>query len=133
MLDLAVIIVTWNNADVIYDAIHSLLGDLQSTELQYQVWVVDSASSDNTADIIRTNFPDVHLVKSDQNLGFSRANNLAMYELGFKNKNCINDLPRAVYLLNPDTITHKGATKTLYDTLLSHEKVGGCWCKVNLR
>jgi GT2 family glycosyltransferase len=36
----------------------------------------------------------------------------------------VNELPKAVYLLNPDTITQPGATRTLYDALLSESKLG---------
>ena len=125
MLDLAVVIVTWNNQDIINNALRSLLDDLRTTALDYQVWVVDSASSDKTVDVIRTNFPDVTVIASDENLGFGRANNLAMREMGFERDKPTSDLPRAVYLLNPDTVTHHGATQALYEALMSHDDVGG--------
>ena len=124
MLDLALVIVTWNNADIIGNALQSLIDDLETTRLAYQVWVVDSASSDHTVDLIRTNFPDVTLIACEENIGFSRANNLALREMGFERDKLITELPSVVYLLNPDTITHQGATQTLYDTLLNHEDVG---------
>lgn len=125
MLDIAVVIVTWNNQDIIGNALQSLLDDLQTTTLAYQVWVVDSASSDETVGLIRTNFPDVHLIACDENIGFSRANNLAMREIGFEHDKPATELPRVVYLLNPDTVTHQGATQTLYDTLMNDDDVGG--------
>ena len=125
MLDLAVVIVTWNNQDIINNALRSLLDDLRTTELDYQVWVVDSASSDNTVDVIHTNFPDVTVIASDENIGFGRANNLAMREMGFERDKPTSDLPRAVYLLNPDTVTHRGATQALYEALMDHDDVGG--------
>ncbi|HRF97377.1 MAG TPA: glycosyltransferase, partial [Aggregatilineales bacterium] len=84
-----------------------------------QVYVVDSASSDGTADYIRENFPDVDLYASPDNLGFGRGNNHAI-----KRIMASPNLPKAVYLLNPDTITHKGATRTLYETLLANPKTG---------
>ena len=55
--DLAVIIVTWNNADVIGDALRSLIDDLRESGLRYQVCVVDSGSGDRTLEIIRGEFP----------------------------------------------------------------------------
>jgi N-acetylglucosaminyl-diphospho-decaprenol L-rhamnosyltransferase len=125
MLDLAVVIVTWNNQDIIGNALQSLLDDLQTTALAYQVWVVDSASSDETVDLIRTNFPDVHLIACDENIGFGRANNLAMREIGFDRDKSASELPHVVYLLNPDTVTHQGATQTLYDILMNDDDVGG--------
>lgn len=125
MLDLAVVIVTWNNVDIIKDTLQSLIDDLQTTDLAHQIWVVDSASSDNTVEFIQSTFPDVTVIASKENLGFSRSNNLALREIGFEQDTPENDLPRVVYLLNPDTITHQGATQTLYDTLMNREDVGG--------
>jgi len=124
MLDLAVVVVTWNNQGIIHNTLRSLLDDLKTTGLSYQVWVVDSASSDETVDIIRADFPDVKLIASEENLGFSGANNLAMREMGFDGNTSNAELPCAVYLINPDTITHQGATYTLYDTLRSRDDVG---------
>ncbi len=123
MLDLAIVVVTWNNADIIEDALSSVIADLDTTPLSYKVWLVDNASSDNTMAVVRENFPTVELIASDENLGFSRANNLAMRRIGFDGLES-NKLPRAVYLINPDTITHHNATQRLFDTLMSHDDVG---------
>jgi len=124
MLNIVIVVVTWNNEDIIGDALSSVIADLDTTSLEYKVWVVDSASSDDTVNVIRRDFPTVKLIASEENLGFSRANNLAMREMGFDSSTDIDDLPCAVYLLNPDTITHQGATQLLYDTLVSREQVG---------
>ena len=122
--DLAVVIVTWNNAEVITDALGSLLLDLGHSGLRYQVWVVDSGSSDQTPSIVRRGFPDVSLIENAANIGFSAANNQAMRLMGFDNPARSPEQPSAVYLLNPDTITHPGATRQLYDTLMSRDSVG---------
>lgn len=124
MLDLAIVIVTWNNQEIIHNTIQSLIADLATTHLTYEIWVVDNASTDETVHIIQSNFPNVNLIASENNLGFSQANNLAMRHIGFE-KNLESDkLPCAVYLLNPDTVTHQGATQTLYHTLMEKNKVG---------
>ena len=123
MTDLAVIIVTWNNADVIRDALSSLINDLKNSSLRYEVWVVDSASEDQTKDIVRLDFPAVHLIENKANIGFAAANNLAMRQLGFGQSEGSAAAPPAVYLLNPDTITHPGATKILYDALTTKPDV----------
>ncbi len=120
MTDLAVILVTWNNADVIVPALRSLIEDLEGSGLRYQVWLVDSNSSDNTAELVRRDFPRVKLLECDENRGFGAANNLALWQLGFGYADS-GDLPAAVYLLNPDTITHPGACKRLYDTLMASD------------
>ncbi|MDE2635092.1 MAG: glycosyltransferase family 2 protein [Chloroflexota bacterium] len=117
--DLAVVIVTWNNAAVIGDALRSLVDDLKESGLRHEVWIVDSASDDQTADIVRRDFPALKLIECVRNIGFAAANNLALRRLGFGDAPPERDLPSAVYLLNPDTVTHRGATKRMYDELLS--------------
>ena len=122
--DLAVIIVAWNNAEVIGDALRSLLDDLRESGLRYQVCVVDSGSSDRTLEIIRGEFPAVRLIANEANIGFAAANNLAMRALGFGGSPRALQKPAAVYLLNPDTITHQGATKSLYEALMTDPDAG---------
>lgn len=124
MSDLAVIIVTWNNDRVIVDALSSLTADLSASSLDFVIWVVDSNSSDNTAALAREGFPDVTLVTCEENIGFARANNLAMRELRLNEDESKSDAPSAIYLLNPDTVTQKGATQTLFDALFADDGVG---------
>ncbi len=124
MLDLAVVIVTWNVRALALEALRSLYADLASSDLSADVWVVDSASSDGTVDAIRGAFPQTHIIASTENLGFGRANNLVLREIGFGQATTKQDLPPAVYLLNPDTITHPGATRSLYDALLNQPTAG---------
>ena len=119
MIDLAVVVVTWNNADVIADALQSLLDDLQSSGLRSEVWLVDSASSDATVAIVRERFAAVKLIACQQNIGFGAGNNLALGAIGFNNKSEAAELPSAVYLLNPDTVTHPGASRRLFDSLMA--------------
>lgn len=123
MTDLAIIIVTWNVREIVLDALRTLYDDLAQSDLDAQVMVVDSASSDNTVEGIADHFPQVKIIASQENLGFGRANNLGMQSLGF-GKQDAKDLPSAVYLLNPDTLTKLGATQTLFNTLFSDKKNG---------
>jgi len=123
-IDLAVVIVTWNNADIIANALRTLIDDLRDSRLRYGVWVVDSASNDQSADIVGREFPAVHLLENKANIGFAAANNLAMRKLGFGSAALPSEMPSAVYLLNPDTVTHPGATRRLYDALMSLPDVG---------
>ena len=117
------VIVTWNNAEIIGNALRSLLSDLAQCELRYEVWLVDSASDDHTVDVIRRDFNSVILLENETNIGFGAANNQAIRQLGF-DRTSRRERPRAVYLLNPDTITHLGATKRLFDALHSLPDAG---------
>ncbi len=123
MHDLAVVIVTWNVRDLALQTLRTLYADLADSGLEAVVYVVDSASSDDTVDAIAEAFPQVKLIASKENLGFGRGNNIALHMLGF-GVSAFEQLPRVVYLLNPDTITQPGATRTLYDTLMSKERAG---------
>ncbi len=123
--DLAVVIVTWNVRELALQTLRTLYDDLQTSDLDAVVYLVDSASSDGTAEAVARQFPDVCLTASETNLGFARGNNTALRQLEFGNPYADPDsLPRAVYLLNPDTITQPGATRTLYDALFAADDVG---------
>ncbi|RMG87674.1 MAG: glycosyltransferase family 2 protein [Chloroflexi bacterium] len=124
MLDLAVVIVTWNVRELVLNALKTLYDDLEQSGLSHIVYVVDSASSDDTPQAIADTFPQVKLYASEKNLGFAGGNNLALREMGFGKDVPEDQLPRAVYLLNPDTLTHPGATRTLYDTLFMANDIG---------
>ncbi len=124
MPDLAVIIVTWNVRELVLDALDSLYRDLAGSGLNAEVLVVDSASSDGTVSAVQQRFPQVAITASDKNLGFGRANNLGLAKLGFDGSRPAAELPKAVYLLNPDTITEPGATRALYDALMADASAG---------
>lgn len=124
LMDLAIIIVTWNVRELVLDALRTLQADLAQSALDARIVVVDSASSDGTVAAVTAHFPDVTMIASEQNLGFGGCNNLGMQHLGFGGDAVLEDLPRAVYLLNPDTLTQLGATQRLYETLMSEPQNG---------
>ncbi|MEP7292709.1 MAG: glycosyltransferase family 2 protein [Chloroflexota bacterium] len=115
---LAVVLVTYNVRVLALDALRSLYADLELSSLAADVYVVDSGSTDATAAAIAAGFPQVRLTRAE-NLGFGRANNLAIRQM-------ISEPhpPDAIYLLNPDTITQPGATKTLYEALQADPRIG---------
>ena len=122
--DLAVVLVTWNVRELVLDALDALFADLESHgPANSQVWVVDNASHDGTVEAIARRFPQVELLASEENLGFAAGNNLALRAMGFGRLKG-DELPRAVYLLNPDTRTSVGATNTLYEALVETPGVG---------
>lgn len=124
--ELAVIIVSWNTRDLTLDAIRTLQADLDANGPNTEIWVVDNASTDSTPDAIRSEFPQVTLVESETNLGFAGGNNHALRLIGFDPdaRVPVNELPQAVYLLNSDTRTQPGATRALYDALLTLPSAG---------
>lgn len=53
-------------------------GSLRNTTIPVRTIVVDNASNDGTVDYIKSTFPEIHLIESEENLGFGRANNIGM-------------------------------------------------------
>lgn len=122
--DLAVILVSWNTRALTLDALRTLHADLASGGPDAEVWVVDNASRDGTPEAVRAEFPQVHLIACEANLGFAGANNLALRRLDFGDAGDGTAKPRAVYLLNSDTRTQPGATRALFDALFSLPRAG---------
>src|SRR5215212_4792237 len=73
--DLSIVIVTWNNEREIGDCLQSIRN--HGDELQCEVFVVDNASRDRTCQIVREQYPEVHLIANADNKGFPAANNQA--------------------------------------------------------
>src|SRR5579871_2262954 len=48
---------------------------LQAIEEEHEVVVIDNASTDGSADMVATEFPRVHLIRNEENVGFGAANN----------------------------------------------------------
>jgi len=105
---LAIIIVTYNSATEIGPCLDSLVGHTEP--FPTAITVVDNASSDGTAGMVRDRWPSVQVIESPTNAGFSRANNLGIRATG-------GDY---VLLLNPDTVAPPGAVQTLVRGLAAH-------------
>jgi N-acetylglucosaminyl-diphospho-decaprenol L-rhamnosyltransferase len=125
MMDIAVVIVGWNVSAVLKPALKSLYQDLAASSLEAEVWYVDCASEDDSLALVERHFPMVCVIASEKNLGFAGGNNAAFQAIGLGPEHrASDDLPAAVYLLNPDTITQPGATRTLFDALIADPDVG---------
>ena len=113
MVDLSVIIVSWNVAKLLRDCLQALASPEVSGDLCLEVVVIDNASSDDSARVAAS-FDGVKVLRSKQNLGYGRANNL-----GFRRA-------RGKYLLvlNPDTVLRPGSLKTLLAFAERHPQAG---------
>lgn len=98
--DLGIVIVNWNTQNLLRNALRTVLA---STDLSLQVVVVDNASKDGSANMIRTEFPQVTLIASSENEGFSKANNHGLRQMEFGKGRNNPDTPRYALLLNSDT------------------------------
>ena len=109
---LSIIIVSWNTRALLADCLASVY--THPPQCSFDVWVVDNASDDGSAQMTRDDFPQACLIESGENLGFAGGNNLAI--------NASNGC--YVLLLNSDTIVKPGALTTLVQFLDENLHVG---------
>nr|MBN1230002.1 glycosyltransferase family 2 protein [Anaerolineae bacterium] len=116
-IKLDVVIVSWNVRDLVIDCLRSVFDEYRNSGLDGRLWVVDNGSQDGTAQAIREHypadqFPALHVLEVDENLGFARGNNHALRAIGFPEGLA---LPDYVLLLNADTLIKPGAFTALIE------------------
>jgi len=128
--DLSVIMVNYNTCAVLRQSLLTLLAS--RTAYAFEVWVVDNASGDGSADMIEREFgadERVHLIRSPRNGGFAAGNNLALAELSRQGRaagqagEAANIAAPFVLLLNPDTIVPPDALEQMLDFMQTHPDV----------
>ncbi len=110
----SIIILNYNTCNLLSQVLQSLSPDLLVTG--WQVIVVDNASTDGSPDMVARDFPEVQLIRSAENLGFARGNNL-----GIRAAN--PDIPY-VLLLNSDTIVKPASLTALVRFMDVHPTAG---------
>lgn len=113
----AVLIVSYNTRDLLRRCLASLQA---SGGCPLQIYVVDNASMDGSADMVRAEFPDVVIDPSPENLGFAAANNRALALLQAHDPTGRGP----VLLLNPDTEVATGTIDGLVAHLQHHPELG---------
>lgn len=88
--------------------------------LTVELIIVDNGSSDDTLTMLNKEFPAVHLIRNDRNMGFAHPINQALQASN----------GRYMLLLNPDTVILPGAVNELVQYQESHPNVGICGPKV---
>ena len=109
---LSVLIVNWNTRDLLRACLRSLREHPASVETE--TIVVDNASSDGSAEMVRAEFPEAILVASSVNTGYARGNNLA-FERARGDR---------LLTLNPDTEVLEGTLDRALDALARHPHAG---------
>jgi GT2 family glycosyltransferase len=114
-MNLSIVIVSWNTCDLLVQCLESIIADAaELTCPEIEILVVDNASIDETVEVIQQQFPWIHLIENNQNVGFAQANNQAIHE----------SKGNYVLLLNPDTELKPGALQTMLDFMEKAPKVG---------
>src|SRR5438477_3420225 len=118
-----IVIVNWNTRDLLRECLRSL--EAGDPSVSRRVIVVDNASSDGSADMVRAEFPSVEVIANPVNGGFSQANNLGLKALGFDGQRRGQaDAPRYALLLNPDTVVPPDALCQLIERADADAKIG---------
>lgn len=116
----AIILVNWNSFDYTRECILSLQ---QIPVKDFDIIVVDNGSEDRSGTSLKENFPDIILIESETNLGFTGGNNLGLtYSLSQPYIYSI--------LLNNDTVVEPGFLKTLTDYMDAHPETGAIQPKI---
>lgn len=114
---ISVCIVTYQARELLVECLHSLA---QNTNLDYEVIVVDNGSTDGVEQILREQFPQVHFIRNEQNLGYTRPMNQALEQAK----------GQFLLQLNPDTLVLPNALDTLVNFIHEHPQAGICGPKV---
>jgi GT2 family glycosyltransferase len=104
-LDLGIVILNWNTRALLRECLRSVYA--ARGPLAFQVCVVDNASTDGSAEMVRAEFPQARLIESPVNSGYAAGNNLGLRAFGFGLGR--SDGPRYALLLNPDTVVPDSA------------------------
>lgn len=119
-IKLSIVILSYNTKDLLRGCLKSL--EKVGYELSFEVIVVDNASVDGSAELVKKDFPKVRLFKNRKNLGFAAGNNKARKVVRGE----------FVLFLNPDTVVKKNTFKETVKYLKSNKEVGAMTCKIVL-
>jgi len=115
---LSIIIVNYNAEKLLKACIESIYRE--TCNASFDIWLVDNNSQDGSVDMIEKDFPEVNLIQNNENLGFAKANNMAISRI---ESDC-------VLLLNPDTIICDNAVEKVVKFMDRNPKIGISGCKV---
>lgn len=110
-MKLCVLIVNYNTETLLKDCLQSLFQ--HRTSVPFEVIVVDNASTDGSVRMLEA-FPQVRLIRSEENLGFAGGNNLGLRE----------STADYTLLLNSDTLVLDGALDALVNAMEQDPRIG---------
>ena len=108
--DVSIVIVNYNTKVLLCDCLDSIFS--LTKRIDFEVIVVDNASSDGSEAYVRERFPSILWVNSGSNLGFGRANNLGVERA----------MGKYIFFLNSDTILLNDAVSLFFDHMESNRE-----------
>ena len=126
-MQLSIIIVSWNVCDKLRNNLKAIYTPHPTSPLikgigalEFEVFVVDNNSDDNTVEMIKKEFPQVKLIANTQNLGFAKANNQAIKQA----------TGEYILLLNPDMRVQTDTLENMVDWMDKNKDAGIAGCKL---
>lgn len=118
MVDVSVIIVNWNTRDILYDCLKSVYEE--TSGLTCEVIVIDNASDDGSAQMVRNEFKEAILIENSTNRGFAAANNQGL------------EVAKGRYalLLNSDTVILENAIAKTVTYADANPQAGVLGCRI---
>lgn len=113
-VDVSIVIVSWNTRELLRDCLQSTRAACAAFDRPVEIIVVDNASTDGSAAMVRTEFPDVRVMANASNAGFAVATNQGLRE----------SRGRYLLLLNPDTKATPDFLRALVSFIEEHPAVG---------
>jgi GT2 family glycosyltransferase len=110
----SIVVLNWNAWEVTSECLKSLK---QLDYPNYKIVVVDNGSSDCSVDCLAVRFPDVPLLRNEQNLGFAAGNNVGI-------RYALEDGAKYVLLLNNDTTASPSFLTRMVSLAESDRRIG---------
>jgi GT2 family glycosyltransferase len=122
MIDISVVIVNYNVKNLIDNCLASICKASEHSRLTVETFVVDNNSVDGSVSFIREKYPSVKLIPLDANIGFSKANNIALKQATGK----------YILILNPDTVLEEETFSKMIAFYEKHKDAGAVTSKLIL-
>lgn len=111
-VELSVVVVNWNGGEGLLRCLEAAIAALEGRRCE--LWLVDNASHDGSAEGAAARFPEARLLRNSRNLGFARAANQALSR----------SAGQCTLLLNPDVVLTREALDKLLAALASDPRIG---------
>lgn len=121
MIDVSIVIVNYNVKDLVDNCISSIY-KANNKNHKIEIFFVDNNSIDGSVKLIRNKYPEVNVIVNKSNIGFSKANNIALKKAQGK----------YVLILNPDTVLEEGTFEKLISFCEKDSQVGAVTSKLIL-
>lgn len=121
MIDLSIIILSYNTKELLRACLRSIY-KTAGASLSYEIIVVDNASPDGSADMVRSGFKEVVLIANKENIGYSKGNNVGVKAAK----------GRFILFLNADTFVYKETLYAMVRFMQETKRAGAATCNITL-